>query len=197
MAMVKKPSSTKISIDFTGVESGGGRKIPDGEYLLKVAEVEQKTSQAGNQYLAFKYKVANGPFTGSAVWDNASLAPQALWRFRTLLECFGMNPSEGKFDFDLTKLVGKTVFVEIANETYQGKEKPRIANLLAGGTESAATPATTHTPKASFAISDMVSFNNDGESFSGKIVNLSGNTANVEVDGDEWEIELAELTKAV
>lgn len=191
---MKKMSSNKVSVDFSGVESGGGRKIPEGEYLLKVVEVEMKDSQAGNQYLAFKYKVANGPFAGANIWDNVSLKSTALWRLRTLLECFGMNPPEGKMDLDLTKMVGKTIFVEVANETYQGKEKPRITNLIAGGQESSSAPKSEASP--GFKVGDTVSFSNGGETFSGKLLGISGDTCRVEVDGDEWEIELSELIKS-
>ena len=90
---MKKLTKSSISIDFTGVESGGGaqRKVPNGEYLLKISEVEQKESQAGNDYLSIKYKVANGPLAGAAVWDNVSLKNTALWRLRTLLELIGKS----------------------------------------------------------------------------------------------------------
>jgi hypothetical protein len=191
---MKKMSSSKISVDFSGVESGGGRKVPDGEYLLKVVEVEVKDSQAGNQYLAFKYKVANGPFAGATIWDNVSLKSTALWRLRTLLECFGMNPADGKMDLDLPKMVGKTVFVEVANETYQGKEKPRIANLIAGGQETAKSSAPSE--GSSLKVGGNVKFTNDGETFTGKLLAISGDTCRVEVEGDEWELELSELSAA-
>ncbi len=185
--------SNKVSIDFTGVESGGGRKVPDGEYLLKVVEVEVKDAQSGGQYLAFKYKVANGPFAGSTVWDNASLKPQALWRLRTLLEAFGTNPSDGKMDLDIAKLVGRTVFVEIVNESYQGKDKPRIANILAGGDSA---PASASSAPKTISVGDTVKFQSEGAEYSGKLLGISGDTCRVEVEGDEWEIELSELTRA-
>ena len=180
-------------VDFSGVESGGGRALPDGEYLLKVVEVEVKDAQNGGQYLAFKYKVANGPMSGAMVWDNTSLKPQALWRLRSLLECFNMSPSDGKMDLDLAKMVGKTVFVEVANEEYQGKKKPRIANLIAGGAPN--TPAAAPAP-AGIRVHDEVKFASGGDEYSGKVLGISGNTARVEVGGDEWEIELTELKAA-
>lgn len=195
MAGPIKKSANKVSVDFSGVESGGGRALPDGEYLLKVVEVEVKEAQAGGQYLAFKYKVANGPMSGATVWDNTSLKPQALWRLRSLLECFNMNPVDGKMDLDLAKMVGKTVFVEIANEEYQGKKKPRIANLIAGGSPSTpAASASSSTP--SISVGAAVTFASDDVAYQGKVLGISGNTARVEVDGDEWEIELTELKAA-
>ena len=193
MAGPIKKAGNKVSVDFSGVESGGGRALPDGEYLLKVVEVEVKDAQNGGQYLAFKYKVANGPMSGAMVWDNTSLKPQALWRLRSLLECFNMSPSDGKMDLDLAKMVGKTVFVEVANEEYQGKKKPRIANLIAGGAPN--TPAAAPAP-AGIRVHDEVKFASDGDEYSGKVLGISGNTARVEVDGDEWEIELTELKAA-
>ncbi len=188
--------SKSIEVDFSGVDSGGGRKVPDGEYLLKVAEVESKESSSGNPMLVFKYKVANGPFSGATIWDNVSLTPQALWRFRTLLECFGMNPGDGKFKVDPDKYIGKTVFVQVANETYQGKEKPRISEFISGGAASESTTTSTGSgsKQTSIRVNDEVSFTSEGDTYSGKVLAVSGNTARVEVNGDEWEIETAELT---
>jgi hypothetical protein len=107
-----------------------------------------------------------------------------------------MNPSDGKMDLDLTKMVGKTVFVEVANETYQGKEKPRVANLIAGGQEAPKASGAAPSGSPSLKAGDTVSFINDGETFSGKLLGISGDTCRVEVDGDEWELELSELFAA-
>jgi hypothetical protein len=195
---MKRPTSSKnsVEVDFTGVESGGGgRGVPDGEYSLKVVSVEQKTSQSGNPMLNFKHKVASGDYQGSTVYDNVSLTPQALWRFRGMLECMGMEIPEGKLKVDLDGMIGKIIKVEIANETYQGKERPKITSFLFGGAEekvsTKSTPGT-----GGFRKGDKVTFTDDGNPFEGKILTLDGASAVIDVDGDEWELSLSELTKA-
>lgn len=127
--MVAK-KSTSLKVDFSGVESGGF-DIPDGIYALTVSSVTQKKgAETGQPYLSFEYKVAEGKYKGRKVWDNVSLQPQALWKLRNLLECMGMEVEDGEFEIELEDLEQQGVGAEIANEKYQGKDKPRIVGYL-------------------------------------------------------------------
>lgn len=129
--MAKKPNSNSIKIDFTGVESGGF-DVPDGQYALAVSSVTQKKSESSGQpYLSWEFKVDEGKYKGRKVWDNTSLQPQALWKLRSLLECMGMDIEDGEFELDLSDFEGNTIGAEIANEKYQGKDKPRIVGYMA------------------------------------------------------------------
>ena len=112
-----------IAVDFTGVESGG-KSVPDGDYLLECTSCEDKESDNGT-YLAWKWKVVEGPSKGASVYDNTSLQPQALWRLKTLFECMGIDV-DGKMNINPDAYKGKQVMATIANETYQGKQKPRL-----------------------------------------------------------------------
>ncbi len=48
--MAKKPAKKGgVSVDFTGVEAGGGRAVPDGEYVAEVDEVTVETSAESGQ----------------------------------------------------------------------------------------------------------------------------------------------------
>src|SRR5271170_3613659 len=107
MAMKKSgKKKSGVSIDFSGVESGGGRAIPDGNYTVEVTEVTEEESSEGNPYLKWIYKVATGSHKGARIYDNTSLQPQALWRLKTLLECFGEEVPDSSMDLDLEGLVG-------------------------------------------------------------------------------------------
>lgn len=196
MAGPKKRSD--VTVDFTGVESGGGRAIPDGEYLLEVVEVTEKESQEGNTYLAWKWKVQDGPYKGAAVYDNTSLKPAALWRLKTLLECLGMEVG-GKLGLNLAELKGKSLLVEVANETYQGKQKPRVTNFLRG-VGNGGSAAATSGPATSLKKGSKVKFDYEGEEMTGKVSSLDGTSVvvAVEVDGadEEWELNLSEISPA-
>lgn len=127
--MVKK-SSNAIKIDFTGVETGGF-DVPDGAYVLAVQVVTQKKGQeTGQPYLSWEFKVDEGKYKGRKVWDNTSLQPQALWKLRNMLECMGMDVEDGEFEIDLGEFEGLKVGAEIANEKYQGKDKPRVVGYM-------------------------------------------------------------------
>jgi hypothetical protein len=127
--MVKKATNS-IKVDFTGVETGGF-EIPDGAYVLAVQSVAQKKGQeTGQPYLAWEFKVDEGKYKGRKVWDNTSLQPQALWKLRGMLEAMDMDIEDGEFELDLSDFEGMKVGAEIANEKYQGKDKPRVVGYM-------------------------------------------------------------------
>lgn len=196
MAGPKKRSD--ITVDFSGVESGGGRQIPDGEYLLEVVSIEEKESQEGNTYLAWKWKVTDGPYKGAVVYDNTSLKPTALWRLKTLLECLGMTV-DGKLGLNLGELKGKALLVNIANETYQGKQKPRITDFVRG-IGSGGSAVATSGPVSSIKKGSKIKFQYEGAEMLGSVTSLDGNSVvvAVEIDGatEEWELDLSEVSAA-
>ena len=137
----KRPAPGKkgLSIDFSGVESGGGRAVDDGEYVAEVTSVTEEESEGGNPYLAWKWKITeNGDAKGATIYDNTSLLPQALWRLKGLLEVLGFDVPDSAMTLDLKSLIGKKATLEITNEEYRGKNKPRVTgfNGASGAVES-------------------------------------------------------------
>jgi len=247
--MVKKASSSSIKVDFTGVEVNSF-DVPDGAYVLAVSSVTQKKSQeSGQPYLSWEFKVDEGRYKGRKVWDNTSLQPQALWKLRNLFECMGMDIDDGEFEVDLEELQGQVVGGEIANEKYQGKDKPRIVGYMkpedvdAGDEEEeeeeeekpkAKAPASSKkkapepepeaeegqeeeepeaepepdpepaprvTKKkkvaaADFEVGQTVTFEDDGETYKGKIHSVADDTVEVKVGKDIWELDKKEVTVA-
>lgn len=184
-----------IAVDFSGVESGG-RAIPDGDYLLEVVSCEEKEGrESGAIYLAWKYKVAEGPYKGATVYDNTSLSPQALWRLKRLLEAMGIQ-ADGKMSLDINSFKGKRVLAQIANETYNGKEKPRVVEFLFGtpGENSSSGPSNP------YKKGSRVTFEYEGSQMTGVVSSVEGNKVivAVTVDGEaeEWELEASELSPA-
>ena len=100
MARSKKKGRSRkkkntVSVDFEGVESGGGKPVPDGNYTAALHSVEEKEGESsGEPYLACRWKVVGGKSDGATIFDNISLQPQSLWRFRTILECLGYEVEE-------------------------------------------------------------------------------------------------------
>src|SRR5690606_38242185 len=96
-------------------------------YLLEVKEVTKETSSnSGEDYLAFVYKVAEGRHEGKTVYDNCSLQPQALWRLRGVLEALGEEVPDSEMDIDLDDLAGKQMMGTIEHEEYRNKPKARL-----------------------------------------------------------------------
>jgi hypothetical protein len=126
----KKGKKSGLSVDFTGVESGG-RAIKDGTYRAEVVECEEKESEEGNPYLNWKFKLTPKKGPAVLVYDVTSLQPQALWRLRLLLETIGEEIPDGVMDLDPPSYIGRELEVEITNEKYEGRDKPRITGFMA------------------------------------------------------------------
>lgn len=133
MALKKTSKKGKIvKVDFEGVEAGG-RSCPDGVYEAEITSVTEEESSAGNDMLVAKWKILSGKGKGATIWDNLSLTPQALWRLKGLLEALEVEVPDGAMDLDIEELVGKTCSIEITNEKYEGKDRPKITNYGSAG----------------------------------------------------------------
>jgi len=179
-----------ITVDFTGVEGGGGgRLVPEGEHVLEVVEVVEKMSRDDNPYLGWKWKVHSGDYKGSVVYDNTSLQPQALWRLKGLLEAMEVDVADGKQGLNFGELKGRTCRVEIAHETYQGKDKARISAFILPEIQSSSAEL--------YKKGDKVTFSNDGIDLEGVVISCTKGKVvlKLTVDGaeEEWELDADEL----
>jgi flagellar biosynthesis GTPase FlhF len=138
MAIKKKVKSKRkgnvVSVDFTGVESGG-RACPDGTFKAEITAAAEEESSTGNPMVVAKFKILNGKGKGALIYDNLSLQPQALFRLKALCEAVGIE-AEGAADIDLDDLVGQEILVDVENETYEGKKRPRAVGYAAIDSEA-------------------------------------------------------------
>jgi hypothetical protein len=55
----------------TGATGGSYDPIPDGEYVLKALDAEEKATSAGTgSYIKVKFEVVKGEYTGRLIWQN-------------------------------------------------------------------------------------------------------------------------------
>ena len=129
--MAKKKAKRTINVDFTGVEAGGV-VLPEGNYEVKVVEVESKTSDnSGNEYLSWEFQVVSPEkHKGKKLYHNSSLTPQSLWSLRGLLEQLGVETPDEPTELDLDDLIDRTVGAEVQHEDYNGKNKARITQFF-------------------------------------------------------------------
>lgn len=114
-------------LDFTGIEAYV--KCAEGQHVVKLVEIEETESQAGNDMLNATFQVTKGASTGAKLYDNFVLTEKALWKLQSFLVAIGMK-ADGKVVLDLDKLIGKTCIVEVAHEEYEGKTRARIQEFL-------------------------------------------------------------------
>lgn len=126
---LKKRKGNVVSVDFTGVESGG-RACPDGTFKAEITSAVEEESSTGNPMVVAKFKILSGKGKGALIYDNLSLQPQALFRLKALCEAVGLE-ADGASDIDLDELVGQEILVDVENETYEGKKRPRAVGYAA------------------------------------------------------------------
>lgn len=113
----------KMKLDFSGVEAFV--KCAEGQHVVKLTEIEENESQAGNDMLSATFKVVKGPSTGATLYDNFVLTEKALWKLQSFLTAVGIK-ADGKVMLDLDKLIGKMCIVEVEHEEYEGKTRAKI-----------------------------------------------------------------------
>ena len=125
--MVRKSKKGKLSIDFSDTDSR--KTVPEGDYTLEVVKVEEKEGQKA-PYLSWEFKVAEGDYAGSKVWNNTSLSASALWNLRIHLEALGYDIPTGIFDLDINDLVGLQMGATLEHEKYDNKVKSKIVDVF-------------------------------------------------------------------
>ena len=123
----KKSKKAGLKVDFTGVEAR--TLLDEGEYLVTVAEIEQKESESGNDYLSWTFEVTEEGYSGK-LYHNTSLQPQSLWSLRNLLETLQVEVPDGPMEIDFDELVGLEVIAVVEHEKYEGKMRARITDFL-------------------------------------------------------------------
>lgn len=113
----------KMKLDFSGIEAYV--KCAEGQHVVKLVEIEETESQAGNDMLNATFQVVKGQSTGAKLYDNFVLTEKALWKLQSFLTAIGMK-ADGQVVLDLDKLIGKTCIVEVEHEEYEGKTRARI-----------------------------------------------------------------------
>ena len=115
-------------LDFSKVESY--TRCAEGQHTAKIVEVQENTTQAGDDMLTMVFEVIKGDSKGARVFDNFVLTDKALWKLKQLLQVVGIK-CNGKIALDLDKLVGKICDIAVYHEEYNGKMKARIDEYIA------------------------------------------------------------------
>ena len=117
----------EVKLDFSGIEAFV--KCAEGQHVVKLVEIEETESQAGNDMLNATFKVVKGQSTGATLYDNFVLTEKALWKLQSFLVAIGKK-ADGRITLDLDALIGKTCIVEVAHEEYEGKTRARIQEFI-------------------------------------------------------------------
>lgn len=127
--------TSKISVDFTGVETR--ILLPEGVYNAKVQSVEMEQND-GKPYLKWTFRTIDEDpkLNDKPLYNNTSLQPQSLWVLGSLLETLGVDRPDGAMDLDLDELVDLELGLVVEHEEYQGKQRAKVVDFTpAGGSD--------------------------------------------------------------
>ena len=94
-------------VDFSGVQAGGRRRIPSGDYPFKIVEISEDEGDAGT-YWTVVSEVMTGKHKGFKDYNNYSFSSKALWKLRQLLEACGIDVPESSMNLNPRDLIGLT-----------------------------------------------------------------------------------------
>jgi hypothetical protein len=134
-------------IDFNNVDDVQDfSPLPEGKYFCRLAEVEEASTQYGDEMWKLRFAVAAGKYQGRYIFDNMVFSDAALKRVKLICSRLGLNVS-GQLDLKPSLIKGRTCNVTVEVEEYEdneGKTKKRNVVPFAGyerAEESSADPS--------------------------------------------------------
>jgi hypothetical protein len=126
--MAKKGKSKKtVSMPGLGdVETF--KTVPEGDYHVKVSDVEQKEGQKAD-YLNWELTIVGGPNKGQKLWYITSFAENSLWNLKAWLEAMEADIPEEPEDVAINDYIGLELSVSVTHEEYEGKDRAKVTDF--------------------------------------------------------------------
>ena len=142
----RRAKKTLFIPNMKGVESK--RPLaPEGRYLVAVKEVTEQDGDNANYY-KWVFEKVDGKGKGALIYHNTSLAAQALWNLRSIMESLGLDiDEEDDQELSLEDIVGLEMIAEISHEKYEGRPQARIVDHEPVGGKSEDEDETKDDPK--------------------------------------------------
>jgi len=113
--------------------------LEQGCYLVQLKKAERKQAKkTGTEQMMITSEVVEGENVGATVVDYIALTDAAHWRVGKFLLAVGYDlKSLGKLDTNsegfmriITNALGRKVYLEITQDTYEGKTNNKVAGYL-------------------------------------------------------------------
>lgn len=121
-------------IDFEGVEAGGGgggAKVPEDDYRVKVAKIERKESKSsGNDMLVWHFEITKGKYKGKKLKPVYTvLQVDSLWKLMSVVGALGFDTEKISIKETMKKALEKECGVTVVDgEEYNNKIPSEIAD---------------------------------------------------------------------
>jgi hypothetical protein len=117
--------------------------LPDGKYLCRVSDVEEATTQYGDEMWKLRLVVEAGPHRGRYIFDNMVFSDAAMKRVKLICSRLGLDVS-GEIELTAALIRGKSCYVTVETEDYEDQEgntKRRNRVTFAGYERADGAPA--------------------------------------------------------
>lgn len=121
-----KPGTIRIPKDDGG--GGGSVRVPEGDYHVKITEIKQDTSQAGNAKIVISYKGLDGALKGKVLKEHMAITAKTGWRVRNWIRAIGARIPENEFDLPFAKMVGKELGITLQDDSYTNNQGKTVIN---------------------------------------------------------------------
>jgi len=119
--------------------------VPAGKYLCRLSEIEEASTQHGDEMWKLRFEVVKGPYAGRFIFDNMVFSDAALKRAKLICSRLGLDVSK---ELDLTPelIKGRVAILTVDIQPYEdaeGRTKQRNTVPFAGyerASESDAAP---------------------------------------------------------
>jgi hypothetical protein len=117
-----------VSLDFSNVAKR--EPLPEGIYNVVLEEMALKTSKTDKPMLAARFKE---PETGTAIFENFVLTPDALWKLQSFCSAVGIDSDEVTDTDEIVEAaVGTEVQVKVVQREYNGNITNSIKSYIMG-----------------------------------------------------------------
>ena len=127
-------------VDLSEVEASKKKKpanddpkrfcIPDGEYAVRVTNVNKEESKKGNPMFVWDFEVCDGEHTGHSGRVYTALTPAALWKLSETVEALGLGENGQAVKFSKQKALGRRAMAQFEAEEYNEKWNSKIQKLF-------------------------------------------------------------------
>lgn len=133
------------------VDPEGGAKsfqpFPAGEYLLGITDYKAGITQSNRKKLDLELTVDEGPFVGRKMWYVLTFIPKGEDGHGFTVQCLRalglIHKGETKANLSYGDFKGRTARAKVIIETYEGKQRNKIATAgwITGDEDAAPAPA--------------------------------------------------------
>lgn len=102
--------------------------VKPGEYNCEIINAEEGKSQSGgNPIISLKLRLENE----AVLYDRLVFTPSAFWKIDSFRASIGQKvvPDE-EVNIEADELIGKTARIRVINETYEGRQRSKVAAWL-------------------------------------------------------------------